>query len=476
MDTIQSRGRQSIPDVAGIIYDAVINRLAPLKIALWLTLAALLRIPLLFDGPWYDEAFTMWLADLPLEQMLAATAGDVHPPLWYLISWLTGAVFGVSALTMRLPAFIFGLLALWLSYRVFTVAQVPRPVTMVALGLLTINPFAIYYSAEGRMYSVLLVLVLWAVLSVQTERWWQLGAAIGLGLLTHNLMALYIPALLVIVRPGWGLIRSGLLAGLIWVPWGPVLVNQVEAVNNGFWVLPITPGRAVYLLYHLLAGPPKEPYFMPIALIVFALLAVGWWPRRLSMWSVLAFGPLLLGWAISVAYTPILIPRVLIGSVPFLAMLLAYGVVTIHNRFGVWSIVPGLIAVGLVLASTYLVDFRPDYAARYNQVPVASGDNCYHLTPASMILSKPYLDCNHYLWPQANTLEQTLTDTTKQAMGMQQAEFADIPPGKTWLFHNAGPFSTPEEFTQVKTIVGDAPPVILDDTGVIVAQVWEVQR
>ena len=55
----------------------------------WLaTLGILLRIvPIWAQPTWYDENFTILLARLPLDRLLQATAGDVHPPLWYLICW-----------------------------------------------------------------------------------------------------------------------------------------------------------------------------------------------------------------------------------------------------------------------------------------------------------------------------------------------------------------------------------------------------
>ena len=56
---------------------------------------------------WYDEVFTLAVAGLPLGRMFMALAGDVHPPLFYLIEWFNIRLFGPGAL--RLPAFLFGL-------------------------------------------------------------------------------------------------------------------------------------------------------------------------------------------------------------------------------------------------------------------------------------------------------------------------------------------------------------------------------
>ena len=48
--------------------------------------AAALRFFMIARAPlWYDENFTLILARLPFEGMIQATAGDVHPPLWYVL-------------------------------------------------------------------------------------------------------------------------------------------------------------------------------------------------------------------------------------------------------------------------------------------------------------------------------------------------------------------------------------------------------
>ena len=52
----------------------------------------------------YDESFSALLTRVSLPKLMAATAGDVHPPLSYLLAWVVTGLLGTSPLTLRLPS------------------------------------------------------------------------------------------------------------------------------------------------------------------------------------------------------------------------------------------------------------------------------------------------------------------------------------------------------------------------------------
>ena len=56
---------------------------------------------LCFSGDiWYDELFTMGLAGQPLGELIAITAADVHPPLYYMIVKVFLGVFGAGRMLL----------------------------------------------------------------------------------------------------------------------------------------------------------------------------------------------------------------------------------------------------------------------------------------------------------------------------------------------------------------------------------------
>ena len=70
----------------------------PLAIVL---LSFALRLYTLGDANvWWDEAYSVWLARMPLADVLRITAADVHPPLYYALlhGWIRLAGDGEFAI------------------------------------------------------------------------------------------------------------------------------------------------------------------------------------------------------------------------------------------------------------------------------------------------------------------------------------------------------------------------------------------
>ena len=66
--------------------------------------STILKLMLMSGGAWYDEFFTLALANLPIPNLIAATMADVHPPLYYLLARLAVVLFGSSPVAARAPA------------------------------------------------------------------------------------------------------------------------------------------------------------------------------------------------------------------------------------------------------------------------------------------------------------------------------------------------------------------------------------
>ncbi len=203
-----------------------------------LTLAALgLRVLWIEWQPlWWDEGYSVYFATESLPQMVALTANDIHPPLYYglLHAWLA-LLNGPSPVTLRLFSIIVGVLAIplmaWLAVSLFT--QRPRTVALATL-LLTFSPIHIFYSQEIRMYGLALVLGITA-----TALFWKLVTRPTLSLMSAyaliavlGLYTLYYFSFLLLAHALWGLwtVRNerrrlqlvlGAFAaiGLLYLPW-----------------------------------------------------------------------------------------------------------------------------------------------------------------------------------------------------------------------------------------------------------------
>ena len=106
---------------------------------------------------WLDEALTVNIAQLPVGDLVGWLRHDGHPPLYYLLLHVWTDIFGTGDVAVRALSGVFGLLTLPLAWiagrRRGGRCSGGSRVTFVAL-----SPFAVRYSDEARMYSMVMFL------------------------------------------------------------------------------------------------------------------------------------------------------------------------------------------------------------------------------------------------------------------------------------------------------------------------------
>jgi len=126
---------------------------------------------------WYDETVSVHLAGKPIPALVAHTAGDIHPPGYYLLlrGWLL--LFGYPTghadadghgleFSAALLSLAFGMTLIPLIY-VLGRSLYDEPTPLLAAALTAISPFHIWYSQEVRMYTLgaaLGMVCLWCVI------------------------------------------------------------------------------------------------------------------------------------------------------------------------------------------------------------------------------------------------------------------------------------------------------------------------
>ncbi len=136
---------------------------------------------------WLDEALSVNIARLPVGDIPEALRHDGHPPLfyWLLHAWMS--VFGGGDSSVRALSGVCAVVALPLMW--FAGKRLGgRTVAWIAVVLLALNPWALRYATEARMYSLLVVLVLAGYLLVTKAFeddgvWWLVGIAVVTGAL-----------------------------------------------------------------------------------------------------------------------------------------------------------------------------------------------------------------------------------------------------------------------------------------------------
>ena len=345
---------------------------------------------------WFDETGTYLNAHVPWDRLLAAIREDVHPPLGYVLFHLWPWIDSGDAL-FRLPAALLGALAAPLAWAWARRLAGPR-VGLVTGAFVALAPFGVDLGQEARMYG--LFFALWAGSLLQLDRVLQrptVGRATGYALLavallyTHYYAAFFLAAqgLSVLVggwalgigwrlsasprpasdgggrlrAPGaWWALSALAVAGVLFLPWLPVLIEQAGSVRGGYWIE--APRLAtLWTTFRALAAhtPPDSQLGLPLR-VAYVLLA-----------GLMLFG----GWLIIharrewVAVASLVVPPVLAILVSLLVapvyalryvspLLVPFGFVAARGALGLPR--PWLRAAGLaILFFPVLVSLPPLY-------------------------------------------------------------------------------------------------------------------
>jgi mannosyltransferase len=311
-----------------------------LPVAALLAVGLLLRVVALSSrGIWYDDAFSVFLARRDPASIVAGTAADTMPPLYYLLlrAWMW---LGDSLASLRMLNVLVSLGTLLLAMEVAR-----RFVGANAAGwaglLVAISPFQIYHAQELRMYGLLCLTLLGYVYcfgSIYLHRggnravwaeWVGLVLSGALAMYCHNLavFTIVVADLLALFYRRWRLLVRLLLAQgvmlLLVAPWLILIPGQVAKIQRAFWTP--RPGllELVQLLVTFHTNLPVPEGMIPVALaasVLFLVLVGTELVRSLrgreSVRLLAAFavvpGLILLG--VSYVMRPLLVPRALICS------------------------------------------------------------------------------------------------------------------------------------------------------------------
>lgn len=313
-----------------------------------LALAIGLRLFNLGAAPlWYDEAFSDLVTRLPIREMMQALAGDVHPPLYYWLLWIMQRIGLGSPWGLRLISAAASIGSVILAGHLARLITKESWAETITIGLMAFAPMNLHYSQEARMYALLQLLILIALVAIYKQRWAILTIATGLAMLSHTYGLFYAASLCLVAwlvsRNNWRKwIPSFGLAGLIWLPWGSVMLTQMQDLqSSGYWIQPVSIGRILTALQKMIfsfALPNEMALATMIMLgvgmgILVVTLARSWHERSWLSLAIMAGLPLLLAVLASWIWRPVLLFRPLIGSLPMLLILAAI-VILKQNRPG----------------------------------------------------------------------------------------------------------------------------------------------
>lgn len=252
----------------------------------------------------------------PARVVRAVFLSDTSPPLYYLLLWAWTLAFGTGDAALRLFSVAASLACVPLLWTIGREVG-GRPAAIAAGLLFAVAPLSLYYSTEGRMYSLLWLftcLFAWATLRLAREgprplflTLWTLTAAAGV--LTHYFFGFVAAACAfwLLLRPGRlpriRTVAGGIAAALLASPWlvrvpeslsrWRVTQGWLDGLPDALFLL-IAPAKLAWSFLSTRGHWGNPPYTEVPAIVVLAALAVT--VLAFGVWRRLFAGPAALLW------------------------------------------------------------------------------------------------------------------------------------------------------------------------------------
>lgn len=354
---------------------------------------------------WYDEAFSIFLAEKSPLTIAQGTAADIQPPLYYWLLHLWQSV-GEPVFVMRFLSVCFSMLSVAIVFPLTRRLLNDRAAAIAAL-LVAVAPFQIAYAQELRMYSLLecaLLMYLYVFVKIwrgQTGARWiavlALAGAAGLYAQSVALLTWVVPDVYAIVRRNRRVLKPLLAAQgitlVLFLPWILVMGMQLAVLQQSYWTA--RPGLAEVLQF-LLAMTTFQPlpaWFLPVALFV-TLGLLAWMAMELvrsrktlgesglGVVVAAALVPPLLMIGVSYAGRSIFIVRGLIVSTVAFAILVAWLLARIPKRVAQYALT-GFAALFVIIPLAYQYGY-----SEFPRSPFSEADAFLraHVAPGDMII------------------------------------------------------------------------------------------
>jgi|GEM_PF-1689343 len=387
---------------------------------------------------WFDEAYSWHLAQQSAPAIVDLAKIDNTPPVYHLLLrfWLSSGA--ESDFTIRLLSAIFGILAVYMTYKlgkeIFS-----RPAGLTAAFLAAVSFQLVRYSQENRMYSLQCLLALISVYCFvlilhKSPKWLLLiGWLLANVLNFYNhlftvflLMAQWIYFLIYfkrnkrVVVPWLGV---NLILLLFCLPWLPVIFRQMGAIQAQYWVLPASVKEIFKVGFHLLGGSDLGDRYAIAGLLNLPFIAAGIFGFRTllkdklhpdkALPSLLFFASLIMVYLISLSGQSLFYYRYFIFLLPLLYIFFAAGITGLAKNLWRYML---LILLALVSAIfLYFYYTVPGYSEPLRtplkeviaslQQKAGKGDVVIHLSPGNIGMHTFYTSARYtndsfrqYIW------------------------------------------------------------------------------
>lgn len=416
---------------------------------------------------WADESFSLSMIMHSYPEIVALTAADVHPPLYYFIlKFFVDIVHSAApAIPVIYLAKIASAIPFWLILvLLFTKVRKNKGEYAADISAVCLMgaPFLAPYAVEIRMYSWALFFVFAAYLAfcdiVETEKFKHWAAFVAFSLAaayTHYFSCvavalLHLALLVYYLKMNRKKLKHWLFAALVtaagYLPWLFVFIKQATAVSQEYWISAITPST---ILSYAIAVTDNV-LLLIVCIVAFWFLFTRTRKEHMTnpdtIEALTAFfipiGTVFVGVLASVLIRPVFIIRYIVPGLMCLWFGVVYATVLKRNetlKFLLW-IMLGLFCFSNIMSFTYNQTKRAIKAKEAADF-LSSNENAILITTNSLVLVAAVGMCSNtcylYTGTEENaTYSEPLNPLIFSACGFQRIGEIDSLSDSKKLFHS----------------------------------------
>lgn len=276
------------------------NKMQKLHIAIIVVGVIFILLGAFQSNIWFDEAYSVAMAERTITEIWTIGGNDVHPVLYYwmlrIISLITNA-WGITSIAWKI-----------IIYRIFSV------IPMALLGVLgythikkdfgekagMLFSFLVFFLPESAIYGIEIRMYSWAILAVTILGIYAYRLRLSENSNRRNWIMFFISSISSIFLHYYGLMAAGLINvvlliyltmkkrgkdilsicifGLIqlvaYIPWLMYFVSQLTSISKGFWIQFKFPDTLYELVGAQLAGNLDYKLGFVIAIILYIYLGI----------------------------------------------------------------------------------------------------------------------------------------------------------------------------------------------------------
>lgn len=333
-----------------------------------IALTVILPIIAIFNpNLWFDEAYSVGLANQDWSTLISAGIDDVHPVLYYIILKIFTLIFGNSLVTFRLFSLI-PIIALSIFSYTHISKKFGEKIGLYFAFILLFLPITLHYSTQIRMYS-------WAMLFVGITGYYAYSAAMEeynkknwiifsifsvLSAYTHyfalfTIGIINILMFVYIIRNKRELLKKWFVFGaiqiILYIPGLWIFIKQSLRVAKGFWISVTYPDIFTQIIEFFFKDTIKSglPSILGLFIFVYMILRVhkeylnNKKEIKPATTGLIVCGLVVLVTLLVSFYRPVFIPRYMIPMSP----LLIFAFATILAKEDK-KIIKAIVCIGLI--------------------------------------------------------------------------------------------------------------------------------